>query len=170
MADKQAVQATTGWDGRPANPERDGWHWVQIIHGISHPRPRLWWSKIDRWELSDGTLISPSEFAERWRCIGPCVAPAEASECDVERIQLLNRLGRVTEHLGLSMDATASRIIEVIRERIASEREECAGISLPMTIPNHVDEWAPAEAFQEGTIHAIAAMREAIRAREALAE
>lgn len=119
----EPLHQSTPWDGRPATPESDGWHWVQIIHGISQPRPRLWWSKIDRWELSDGTLISPGDFAERWRCIGPCVTPAEASECDVERIEFMNRLGRVTEHLGLAMDATGSRIIEVIRERVAAERE-----------------------------------------------
>ena len=32
-----------GTSVRPGSPERDGWHWVQIIHGISRPRPRLWW-------------------------------------------------------------------------------------------------------------------------------
>lgn len=94
----------------------------------------------------------------------------EGTECDLERIEFMNRLGRVTEHLGLSMDATASRIIEAIRDAIAAEREECAGISIPMTIPMHVDEWTPAEAFQEGTIHAVAEMRVAIRAREASAK
>ena len=160
---------TTAWDGRPVEPKRDGWHWLQVRHGISQPTPRLWWSNIDRWELSDGTLMTAWECAERWRYIGHCLLPGESSECDLERIEYMNRLGRVTEHLGLSMDATASRIIEVVRERVAAEREECAGVSLPMTIPHHVDEWTPAEAFQEGTIHAVAAMRAAIRAREASA-
>lgn len=65
--------------GVPLNPERNGWHWVKIIHLISQPRPRLWRSKIDRWELSDGALISPSEFAERWRYLGPVLLPNEAA-------------------------------------------------------------------------------------------
>ena len=74
------TNTTNTWLGKPGvplNPEKDDWHWVKIIHGISQPRPRLWWSKIDRWELSDGALISPSEFAERWRYIGPCLTPDE---------------------------------------------------------------------------------------------
>ena len=76
------MTANNGWPGKPGvprDPERDGWHWVKIIHGISQPRPRLWWSKIDRWELSDGALISPSEFAERWRYLGSVLTPDEAA-------------------------------------------------------------------------------------------
>jgi hypothetical protein len=30
----------------------------------------------------------------------------EGTECDLERIEFMNRLGRVTEHLGLPMDAS----------------------------------------------------------------
>ena len=76
------MTANNGWPGKPGvplNPEKGGWHWVEIIHGISQPRPRLWWSKIDRWELSDGALISSSEFAERWRYLGPVLTPDEAT-------------------------------------------------------------------------------------------
>ncbi len=70
---------TDAWNGVPENPERDGWHWLKIICGISAPRPRLWWSGMNRWELSDGTLIYAGECAERWHYHGPCATPAEVA-------------------------------------------------------------------------------------------
>lgn len=166
MADQQL----TPWDGRPVEPKQDGWHWLQVRHGISQPTPRLWWSNIDRWELSDGTLMTAWECAERWRYIGRCLLPGEGSECDLERIEYMNRLGRVTEHLGLPMDATAGRIIEEIRGRVDAEREACASLSVQVTVPDGAEGWTPLEAWEEALLAADEAWREAIRARKASSE
>ncbi|MDQ1077972.1 hypothetical protein [Pseudoroseomonas cervicalis] len=92
-------------------------------------------------------------------------ARVERTEIERDHIEISNRLGRVTEHLGLPEDATAGRIIERIGEVLADEREACASVSLPMKVPEFVDEWTPAEAFFEGTVHAVSAFRQAIRDR-----
>ncbi len=162
------IQQPTPWDGRPVEPKRDGWHWLQVRHGVSQPTPRLWWSNIDRWELSDGTLMTAWECAERWRYIRQCLLPGEGSECDLERIEYMNRVGRVTEHLGLPMDATASRIIEEIRDLVDAEREACASLSVHVKVPEGAESWTPLEAWEEALLAADEAWREAIRAREAL--
>lgn len=94
----------------------------------------------------------------------------EGTECDLERIEFMNRLGRVTEHLGISMDATASRIIEEIRDRVDAEREACASLSVQVTVPEGAESWTPLEAWEEALLAADEAWREAIRAREASAE
>ena len=94
----------------------------------------------------------------------------EGTECDLERIEFMNRLGRVTEHLGLSMDATAGRIIEEIRDRVDAEREACASLSVQITVPDGADGWTPLEAWEEALLACDNAWREAIRAREASAE
>ena len=131
------MTATNDWPdparpGWPLNPEKDGWHWVKIIHGISQPRPRLWWSKIDRWELSDGALISPSEFAERWRYLGLVLTPDETAalqkrceEAERERDALrrdtsqqvtTDEMVRRLQHLG---DWQAADRIEALQKRVA---------------------------------------------------
>ena len=126
---------TKTWPGKPGvpiNADRDGWHWVKIIHGISQPRPRLWWSKIDRWELSDGALISPSEFAERWRYLGLVLTPDETAalqkrceEAERERDALrrdtsqkvtTDEMVRRLQHLG---DWQAADRIEALQKRVA---------------------------------------------------
>jgi hypothetical protein len=94
----------------------------------------------------------------------------EGTECDLERIEFMNRLGRVTEHLGLSMDATASRIIEGIRYLVDAEREACAGLSVSVTVPDGAESWTPLEAWEEALLASDEAWREAIRTRKASAE
>ena len=69
------------------------------------------------------------------RARGDTIPGEYKSEAEQDRDELFNRLGRVTEELGLSMDVTASRIIEVIRERVDDEREACAEAARCVTIP-----------------------------------
>jgi hypothetical protein len=118
------MTTTTGWPGKPGvplNPEKDGWHWVEIIHGISKPRPRLWWSKIDRWKLSDKALISPSEFAERWRYLAPCLTPDQATALQARIAELEGAQGRLILSFRLNLlrlnprlsHETISKAIEV---------------------------------------------------------
>jgi chromosome segregation ATPase len=87
------------------------------------------------------------------------------SEAEQERDELFNRLGRVTEELGLSMDVTASRIIEVIRERVDDEREACASVSVRVEVPPGAETWSPLEAWEEALTLFDEAFREAVRAR-----
>ena len=68
------------WEGRPQNPERDGWHWVMPARGIGITSPRLWHAQIARWEMLDGTLSFATEAAEMWRYVAPCITPDEVAE------------------------------------------------------------------------------------------
>lgn len=70
----------TEWDGRPENPERDGWHWVRTVCG-GEPAPMEWTSlrtvdNVRVWLTRDG-YTSPQEAAEQWVYLGPCLTPAE---------------------------------------------------------------------------------------------
>jgi hypothetical protein len=99
------------------------------------------------------------------RARGDAIPGEYQSEAERERVELFNRLGRVTEELGLPMDATASRIIEVIRKRVDDEREACASLSVRVEVPPGAETWSPLEAWQEALVMLDAAFRAAIRAR-----
>ena len=100
----------------------------------------------------------------------PPLKRGEGTECDMERIEFMNRLGHVTDHLGLSLDATAGRIIEEIHNRVDAEREACASLSVHVTVPEGAESWTPLEAWEEALLAADEAWRDTIRAREALVE
>lgn len=65
------------WDGRPLNPERDGWHWLggpvgsQSIH--------YWMGDIQRWETASGSCWTPEYFAARSSYLGPCLTPDQVA-------------------------------------------------------------------------------------------
>ena len=66
------------WDGLPANPERDGWHWLQTPQS-----PEVLWWDFDRWVIyrgEDRGVGSPRWAALRYVYLGPCLTPAEVSE------------------------------------------------------------------------------------------
>lgn len=65
--------------GYPANPERDGWHWLMIGHGIAHPFPMLWCASGDMWEAGDDGYVDAADISTRWRYLGPCLTPAEVA-------------------------------------------------------------------------------------------
>jgi len=97
------------WDGRPQNPERDGWHWLQ--YGSDKPVPTLWISQI--W--ANGPAYSPQGIVELgYRYLCPCHTPAEVAAlveaarragldeaaCIVERVAI-----RGTDHLAIAIRA-----------------------------------------------------------------
>ena len=66
-----------GWDGRPAQPERSGWHWVRTGDAL---RPLLWcgddWPELlDRGKWRDGRkMLTHSDLCDS-RYYGPVVTP-----------------------------------------------------------------------------------------------
>lgn len=76
------------WDGRPRDPERDGWHWIKA--GSLTPECMLWCAKTSEWERFGGWL--GAEFAASgWEYLGPCEPPSAIAERDAE-IQRLRAL------------------------------------------------------------------------------
>ena len=71
------MQDKTAWDGRPSDPDRSGWHWVEDADGL---RPLLWrgadWpERMDRGEWQDGyAVLSPRDLS-RGRYHGPVAMP-----------------------------------------------------------------------------------------------
>ena len=85
-------------------------------------------------------------------------------EIEQERDEFFNRLGRITDDLGLPVDATAQRIIEAIRELVANEREACASVEVKVNVPEGAEAWTPLETWEEALIAFDEAFRDAIRA------
>ncbi|CAB4157010.1 hypothetical protein UFOVP747_61 [uncultured Caudovirales phage] len=100
--------------------------------------------------------------ALRW----PWVFRQRLDEAEAERDEFFNELGRITEELDLPVDATASRIIEAIRERIDAEREACASLGVRVVVPEGAEQWTPLEAWEEALTAYDAAFRDAIRMRD----
>ena len=113
--------------------------------------------------------ITPAEvdarIAAAIRALSDTPPGTYASEAEQERDEFFNRLGRVTEELRLPMYATASRIIEAIRERVDNEREACASVSVHLKVPEGAENWTPLEAWEEALIVFDGAFRDAIRSR-----
>ena len=105
------------------------------------------------------------------RAAGWAVVPLGEMVCEAEaeRDEIFNRLGRVTSELNLSMDVTASRIIEAIRDQVDEEREACASVTVHIGVPDGAETWSPLEAFEEGLLLSNEAFRDAIRSRAMLA-
>jgi hypothetical protein len=69
---------TDAWDGRPQNPERDGWHWLCAAVGTGAPYPMLWSADGKAWDTGDGWIFcTDPALIERRRYLGPCLTPAE---------------------------------------------------------------------------------------------
>jgi hypothetical protein len=66
------------WDGRPQNPERDGWHWLCAAVGTGAPYPMLWCADGKAWDTGDGWIFcTDPALIERRRYLGPCLTPDE---------------------------------------------------------------------------------------------
>ena len=70
------------WDGRPEQPGRSGWHWVEDGDGV---RPMLWrgedWPvSSDRGEWQDGHAMLGPRDLRHGRYHGPLVMPAGVGE------------------------------------------------------------------------------------------
>lgn len=64
------------WDGRPVNPERDGWHWVRDWRGHIDPQLLLW-RDYEWWDPEPGQegVVTYHRVVTRFRYIGPCLPP-----------------------------------------------------------------------------------------------
>jgi len=111
------------------------------------------------------SMISRDEAVRIIRALTDTPPGTYVSKAEQERDEFFNRLGRITEDLRLPMDATASRIIEAIRERVDNEREACASVSVHLKVPEGAETWTPLEAWEEALIVFDGAFRDAIRSR-----
>lgn len=66
---------TDAWDGRPANPERDGDHWVSDAN--SDVVTAHWNAEIQCWGAWPYT--SAAHMAENNSYLGPCLTPVEVA-------------------------------------------------------------------------------------------
>lgn len=72
---------TNAWDGRPQNPERDGWWWIVGAGGKS---AMFWSAKLKGWCFNDGDNPACEMLPEEMqsfmvRIDGPCHTPAEVA-------------------------------------------------------------------------------------------
>jgi hypothetical protein len=80
------------WNGRPQNPERDGWHWVEFpgVWTQCH-----WWiAKYQEW--SQGVLGGFVLGHPRIRYLGPCATPAELAASQATVRELVAALRKLT--------------------------------------------------------------------------
>lgn len=65
---------TDTWDGRPLNPERDGWHWLRSkITGASYVEK--WCADEANWR--SGPALNYMHLAAEY--LGPCHTPTEVA-------------------------------------------------------------------------------------------
>ena len=75
-----ADTAPAPWDGRPENPEVDGWHWVRALNLAVVPRywrtePMMYWEAVG---FSTATPLPPDEARKAWiEYLGPALLPSE---------------------------------------------------------------------------------------------
>jgi hypothetical protein len=78
----------SGWPdpnepGYPANPEQDGWHWIQTGGGTA---PWYWLKDIDGdfgWETDDGIWSAANIVHSKAIYLGPCLTPSEVAALPV---------------------------------------------------------------------------------------
>jgi hypothetical protein len=68
------------WDGRPENPERDGWHW--LCCGV-HTYVREWRNK-GYWPGNHGYNFSPNEIRRTHDYLGPALLPSQVAAADAK--------------------------------------------------------------------------------------
>lgn len=79
----------TEWDGRPENPERDGWHWLMQDTLLY---PARWDAAASAWHRS--RFLTPHEITRLNDYCGPCLTPTE-----IERLRAaLRELLGDTQH------------------------------------------------------------------------
>lgn len=66
------------WDGRPQQPERDGWHWVSYLDPDIPPQGIFWSCEHGKWE-GVREWLAPSTLAHSHHYLGPCLTPAEVA-------------------------------------------------------------------------------------------
>ena len=125
--------------GYPANPERDGWHWLKHPEDL-RPFPSAWNAELGGWP--SGALHSPRGVVDLgFTYIGPCLTPAEvAAAVQAEREACLTIVGNVypvtngaTSEWRKARDAIRARgdtsaLAEAVEAARREEREACAAL------------------------------------------
>jgi hypothetical protein len=90
---------TEQWDGRPQNPERDGWHWLaRAEDGLAILK--RWDAEVGAWE--DGIMLYPATVMEWGVCyLAPCHTPSEvAAQIEAARREERKACARVADTHG----------------------------------------------------------------------
>jgi hypothetical protein len=97
---------TKPWDGRPENPERDGWHWVETAGGDALPYEWRTAGECERgrwparWIFDIEAEIDPRTC----RYLGPCLLPADHAALLAERDALRARVEKLEAGIARAMD------------------------------------------------------------------
>ena len=67
--------APAQWNGKPENPEVDGWHWLLIEGWSDMPEPRWWDATSQTWGVMKPA--EPSRIKGIWKYLEPCLTPSE---------------------------------------------------------------------------------------------
>lgn len=70
------MTAAPEWDGRPEDPEQDGWHWLQG----SPPAVPVWWCAGAGAWICGPVGIQPAGMVPGFTYRGPCRPPPEPAE------------------------------------------------------------------------------------------
>lgn len=128
---------TDAWDGRPANPERDGWHWLHHAEDL-RPCPTPWDADHAAW--CSGGMHSPRGVVDLGYCyLGPCLTPAEvAAQRDAAwragrdaAISVVRASGYVDKSImtvALSMLQPPADLAAATGDAVAQEREAIASM------------------------------------------
>lgn len=107
-----------GEPGVPLHPERDGWHWMLVTHGIGHAFPMLWDAGGRMWDAGDAGWTLAEDIATRWRYLGPCLTPADLAAERAAAAEAMREACAKT-----LMDET-SRLDALAEQRIKEESAE----------------------------------------------
>jgi hypothetical protein len=70
---------TTEWDGLPENPDRHGYHWLELRSGGQRPVVWQWEPDMGGWMPMAFCVMQPAEIAPAMRYLGPCRPPEAAA-------------------------------------------------------------------------------------------
>lgn len=92
---------TEQWDGRPQNPERDGWHWL-MQDALLYPA--RWDEAASAWHQS--RFCTPHEIARLNDYCGPCLTPAEVeARVAAARREALEEAAKIALRIEVPADA-----------------------------------------------------------------
>lgn len=124
---------TDAWDGRPENPERDGWHWLYRPEDL-RPMVQPWNAKLGGW--ISGALHSPRGVVDfGFRYLGPALLPVvvearEAAAAEAMRQSAEDRATRdgayaTSAHIRALPLPAADALARALDQARAEEREAC---------------------------------------------
>lgn len=135
--------APAQWDGRPENPDVDGWHWLKD-DVREHPTPVVWNAELGGWV--SGPLYSPQAVLDLgFQYLGPCLTPSEhhqrtqaasaaawlaardACAATIDKSLTVYEMCRFIRALPPPADVMAA-LAEAVRREVEREREACISI------------------------------------------